>query len=206
MKYVFASISSLALAHPIFGQDITAEIGLSTLGLYAAPVVEMNENINIRIPLYFGSQNYSYSENGTTVDGKVTSESAGVMVDYYPTGSGFRLSGGLSAGGYNFKATTASLEFEGTTYTSDFNLNIKQDKNIAPVVALGYVRPLGQSGWAILAKAGARVTHLTATVSGQENLNAADKNAFDANFNEFNDELAKNNLIPFITIGASFSF
>ena len=112
----------------------------------------------------------------------------------------------MTAGGYNFDASTASLEFDGTTYTSDFDLNIKQDKNIVPVIALGYTRPVGQSGWQILAEAGARFTHLTATVSGQRTLAAADKTAFETDFDEFNDELAKNNFIPFITIGASFSF
>jgi len=59
------------------------------------------------------------------------------MFDYYPSGSGFRISSGLTSGGYNFNASTASLEFDGTTYTRDFDLNIKQDKNIVPAIALG---------------------------------------------------------------------
>ena len=71
------------------------------------------------------------------------------MLDYYPSGSGFRISGGLAAGGYHFDAYTASLEFDRTTCTSDFDLNIKQDKNIIPVIAPGYTRPVGQSGWQI---------------------------------------------------------
>ena len=128
------------------------------------------------------------------------------MLDYYPSGSGFRISDGLTAGGYDFDASTASLEFDGTTYTSDFDLNIQQDKNIVPVIALGYTRPIGQSGWQVLAEAGAGFTHLTATVLGPNALAAADKDAFETDFDEFNDELAKNNFIPFITIGASFSF
>ena len=164
MKYIYAALAGIAFTTPSFAQNITAEADLSTLGLYAAPVYEMSENIDIRVPLYFGSQNYKSTEVGTTIDGKVTSESVGVMLDYYPSGSGFRISGGLTAGGYNFDASTASLEFDGTTYTSDFDLNIKQDKNIVPVIALGYTRPVGQSGWQILAEAGARFTHLTATV------------------------------------------
>ena len=57
-----------------------------------------------------------------------------------------------------------------------------------------------------MAEAGARFTHLTATVSGQNALAAADKTAFETDLDEFNDELAKNKFIPFITIGASFSF
>lgn len=128
MKYIYAASASIAFTTPSFAQNIAAEAGLSTLGLYAAPVYEMNENIDIRVPLYFESQNYKSTEGGTTIDGKVTSESVGVMLDYYPSGSGFRISGGLTAGGNNFDASTASLEFDGTTYTSDFDLNIKQDK------------------------------------------------------------------------------
>ena len=57
-----------------------------------------------------------------------------------------------------------------------------------------------------MAEAGARFTHLTATMSGQNALAAADKTAFATDFDEFNDELSKNKFIPFITIDASFSF
>ena len=206
MKYIYAALAGIAFTSPSFAQNITAEAGLSTLGLYAAPIYEMNENIDIRVPLCFRSQNYKSTEGGTTIDGKVTSESVSVMLDYFPSGSGFRISGGLTAGGYNFDASTASLVFDGTIYTSDFDLNIKQDRNIVPVIALGYTRPVGQSGWQILAATGVRFSHLTATVSGQNALAAADKTTFETDFDEFNDELSKNKFIPFITIGASFSF
>ena len=151
MKYIYAALAGIAFTTPSFAQNITAEAGLSTLGLYAAPVYEMNENIDIRVPLHFGSQNYKSTEGGTTIDGKVTCESVGVMPDYYPSGSGFRISGGLASGGYHFDAYIASLEFDRTTYTSDFDPKIKQDKNIIPVIALDYTRPVGQSGWQILA-------------------------------------------------------
>jgi hypothetical protein len=57
-----------------------------------------------------------------------------------------------------------------------------------------------------LAKAGAHFANLIATVSGQNALAAADKTAFENDFDEYNDDLAKNKFIPFITIGASFSF
>ena len=56
-----------------------------------------------------------------------------------------------------------------------------------------------------MAEAGARITHLTATVSGQNALAAPDKTAFETDFDEFNYELSKTKCIPFITIGASFS-
>ena len=106
MKYIYAALDGIAFTTPSFAQNITAEAGLWTLGLYAAPIYEMNENIDVLVPLYFGSQNYKSTEDGTTIDGKVTSESVGVMLVYYTSSSGFRISGGLTAGGYNFDAST----------------------------------------------------------------------------------------------------
>jgi hypothetical protein len=98
MKYIYAALAGIAFTTPNFAQNITAEAGLSTLALYAAPVYGMNENIDIRLPIYFRSQNYKSTDGGTTIDRKVTSESVGVMLDCYPSGSGFCISGGLTAG------------------------------------------------------------------------------------------------------------
>ena len=58
MKYVYAALAGIAFTTPSFAQNITAEAGLWTLGLYAAPIYEMNENIDVLVPRYFGSQNY----------------------------------------------------------------------------------------------------------------------------------------------------
>ena len=58
MKYIYTAFAGIAFTTPSFAQNITAEAGLSTLGLYAAPIYEMNENIDVLVPLYFGSQNY----------------------------------------------------------------------------------------------------------------------------------------------------
>ena len=55
MKYIYAALAGIAFTTPSFAQNITAESGLSTLALYAAPVYGMNGNIDIRLPLYFGS-------------------------------------------------------------------------------------------------------------------------------------------------------
>ena len=57
-KYIYAALAGIAFTTPSFAQNITAEAGLSTLGLYAAPIYEMNENIDVLVPRYFGSQNY----------------------------------------------------------------------------------------------------------------------------------------------------
>jgi hypothetical protein len=113
MKYIYAALAGVTFTAPSFAKNITAEADLSTLGFYAAPVDEMNENIYILVTLYFGSQNYNSTEGGTKINGKLTSKSAGIVFDFYLSGSGFRIGCGLTAGGYNFGASTASLELHG---------------------------------------------------------------------------------------------
>jgi len=70
MKYIYAALAGIAFTTPCFAQNITAKAGLSTLDLYAAPVFEMNENIDIRVPLYFGSQTISRPKVARPLMGK----------------------------------------------------------------------------------------------------------------------------------------
>ena len=43
MKYIYAALAGIAFTTTSFAQNITAEAGLSTPVLYAAPVYEMNK-------------------------------------------------------------------------------------------------------------------------------------------------------------------
>ena len=69
MKYIYAALADIAFSTPIFAQSITAEAGLSTLGLYAAPIYEMNE---ILISAY-----HSISDRKTISRQKVTRQLMG---------------------------------------------------------------------------------------------------------------------------------
>ena len=43
MKYIYAALAGIAFTTQSFAQNITAEAGLSTLALYAAPVYGINK-------------------------------------------------------------------------------------------------------------------------------------------------------------------
>lgn len=206
MKPFFYTLAITALATPAFATEIRTEFGLSTLGVYVAPTFEIYDNLNLRAPLYFGSRDMSFTEDGTTLDGKITTNSGGLMLDYYPARNSFRISAGLLAGGYDFKANTASVEFDGVTYTGYFDLRVKQDKEVVPALAIGYARPVGKSGWSILTELGAKFAKIEATSSGQEALAAADLANYERDLQEFNDKLGNNDVIPFATLSVGFTF
>lgn len=206
---IFAAIGICAtLTVPAWAQDTSKyglEAGISTLGLFVAPDVRVNEQLRVRTPLYFGGTSDVFDLDGNDVDGSVSVESLTVLADYYVGRAGLRVSGGLSFGGYRLNGDLTNPTLDGRTYNGNFNANIEQDRDIAPVIALGYQRSFGDS-WGLMAEIGARVTSMTLSTTGQENLSVADRTDFNAEISDANDDLNELGIIPYISLGATFRF
>ena len=128
------------------------------------------------------------------------------MADYSLGNSGLRLSGGLSLGGYQLEGTASTLTIEGNTYTGNFSAELKQKRDVAPVLAIGYARTLGNN-WGIVAEIGARITSLELTTIGQDSItNPTERAQFDADLAQANSDLSDIKILPFITLGVSYTF
>ncbi|MDP5335439.1 MAG: hypothetical protein NWT12_16170 [Paracoccaceae bacterium] len=187
-------------------ENIQIEGGLSTLGLYIAPKLDIAGPWGARLPLYLGSFSDSFDVDGNDIDGKLTSNSAAIMADYSLGNSGLRLSGGLSFGGYQLEGTASTLTIEGNTYTGNFAAELKQKRDVAPVLAIGYARTLGNN-WGIVAEIGARFTSLELTTTGQDSItNPTERAQFDADLAQANSDLSDIKILPFVTLGVSYKF
>ena len=187
-------------------ENITIEGGLSTLGLYIAPKIDIAGPWGARAPLYLGSFSDNFDVDGNDIDGKLTSNSVALMADYSLGNSGLRLSGGLSFGGYQLEGTATALTIEGNTYTGNFAAELKQKNDVAPVLAIGYARTLGNN-WGIVAEIGARITSLELTTTGQDSItNPTERAQFDADLAQANSDLSDIKILPFITLGLSYNF
>lgn len=185
--------------------DYSVETGLSTLGLFVAPTTAVGQNFNIRAPLYFGSFTGDVDYEGNTGAGELDVTSLHIMGDYHIGDSGFRLSGGVSIGGYNGTATYVNPTLDGTTYTTTITADFEQDNNVTPVAALGYTFMVNDR-WGISAEAGVRVTSMDVTTTGQENLGLLEQTEFNQDIQEINDDLDDIPVIPFISLGAVIKF
>jgi hypothetical protein len=181
------------------------EAGLSTLGFYIAPKADVAPQWQIRTPIYLGRISGTFDADGNDVRGRLTSNSAAVMADYKLGGAGFRLSGGVSYGGYKLTGSATTLTLEGNDYTGDFRATIKQKQEFAPVLAIGFARDLG-SNWGLVAELGARITSFEVTTSGQDALAPADRAQFDADLAQVNSDLSDIKVLPFLTLGVSYKF
>lgn len=206
---IFAAIIGAATATGASAQtleDISLEAGLSTLGFYIAPKIDIAPQWQARAPLYLGSFSDNFDLDGSRVDGKLSSNSVALMADYKLGNAGFRLSGGVSLGGYKLEGSATSLTIEGNTYTGNFTAKLEQKNELAPVVAIGYARDFGNN-WGFVAELGARFTSLEITTSGQDAItNPTERAQFDADLAQANRDLSDTKLLPFLTLGVSYRF
>ena len=83
---------------------------------------------------------------------------------------------------------------------------MKQKRDVAPVLAIGYARTLGNN-WGIVAEIGARFTSLELTTTGQDSItNPTERAQFDADLAQANSDLSDIKILPFITLGVSYKF
>lgn len=187
-------------------EGLSLETGLSTLGFYIAPKMDIAPQWQARAPLYLGSFSDNFDLDGSRVDGKLTSNSIALMADYKLGDAGFRLSGGVSLGGYKLEGTATSLTIEGNTYTGNFTAKLQQKNDLAPVLAVGYARDFGNN-WGFVAELGARITTFEISTTGQDAItNPAERAQFDADLAQANRDLEDMKLLPFLTLGVSYRF
>lgn len=187
-------------------EGLSLETGLSTLGFYIAPKMDIAPQWQARAPLYLGSFSDNFDLDGSRVDGKLTSNSIALMADYKLGDAGFRLSGGVSLGGYKLEGTATSLTIEGNTYTGNFTAKLQQKNDLAPVLAVGYARDFGNN-WGFVAELGARITTFEISTTGQDAItNPAERAQFDADLAQANRDLEDMRLLPFLTLGVSYRF
>jgi hypothetical protein len=201
----------VAAATTAQAQDsISAEVGVSTLGAYVAPSFALRDNLRLRLPVYFGNYSDTFDVEGNRVKGSLELNSAHIMADYYIGNGGFRVSGGLSMGGYKVKGSANSLTFNGTTYTpttGSLEIKAEQERNVAPVAAIGYQKMFGNGNWGISGELGARLTKMEFSSNGQANLpTQALRDSYANEVRKINDDLQDFAAVPFVSVGVVFNF
>ena len=150
MNNTFASCIALLIcstaAQAQEAGDMSVGLGVSTFGGNLEASYVINEQLRVRGALMGG---FSYEESGAeSGEGSYEFDASlggvAVLADYYPTHSGWRLSGGLFLSNTDFNGiaeATASnpIEIDGTDYTSGSVTSKAEFKNtVSPVLTTGY--------------------------------------------------------------------
>jgi hypothetical protein len=144
-----ATVAALGSA-PALAKDnearISAGVTAGTLGIGPEFGYRLSENIGIRANATFFSFSHDIHSDDIKYDADLKLRSGGAMIDVYPFGGGFRISGGLRVNGNKARGTGrpndgSSYTIGGTTYSAaDIGtLHAATDINkVAPALTLGY--------------------------------------------------------------------
>ena len=189
--------------------------GVGTLGLGVEAGYRFNSRIGVR-GVYNGFDYDTERElEGADLDVNASLKTGGVMVDIYPFGGNFRVSGGALIN--KNKATAAGVytdefTFEGQTYTPTEETRIDGildwEDDLAPVATVGYHGNLGRHV-SIGAEIGALFTgsaQIDAEASGDPNVVAQIQDDLDDSIADIQDELDKVGVYPIAKIGLNIRF
>lgn len=140
--------ATASAAHAGDGEEGRMKIGVTagTLGIGPEIGYRLSETVGLRANATFITISGQIDGDDLTYDASLKLKSGGVMVDLYPFGGGFRVSGGLRANGNGARAIAipnsgSNYEIDGTTYTAAQigTLTAETDvKGLAPSLTIGY--------------------------------------------------------------------
>lgn len=158
--------ATMLAATPALAQDegghLYAGITGGTLGIGPEVGYRLNETLGVRASATFLGVSHEFDSDDITYDGSVDLESYGAMLDLYPFGGGFRVSGGFRINSNRAKATAEptggtftfnGVDYDATTLVTSARTRAKVD-DFAPALTLGYAGG-NRSGFVFGVEAGA---------------------------------------------------
>lgn len=218
MKTISTSLAAIALCAVTTGvsaQDIgdtSASVGLSTFGVNLEGTYQILPQWRMRGAI-MGGLNYSGTE---TEDGNTFEVDAGlgafaVMADYYPTTTGWRVSGGVLVNNSNIDSTTTAstsnpIEIDGINYgAGSIKVDANFSKKISPIVTTGYDYRFAKN-WMLSGEIGAIYTggiDLDATGSTAQLQTAIDASV---DYRDARRDAADLEFYPYISVTVGYSF
>jgi hypothetical protein len=196
---------------------VTGDLGTTGVGVHLS--VPVQPNVNARFGV--NAMNYSYSDNTSDVDYdfKLKLQTFDALLDWFPAGGGFRLSGGVVYNGNKVDArarsnSTGSYTFNGRTYTAADagTVNGRIDfRKVAPYLGIGWGNALAKDkGWGFSADLGVLFQGAPRTSMTSSGCTLPDcsqlQSDITAENRKLNDEVDSFKAYPVIRFGVSYKF
>lgn len=210
----FAFGATTAMAQTI--GDRTVSAGVSSLGLNLEGSYRFDPNFRARGAVMglpgLDELSDTFEEDGTTYAYDASIASFAALIDYYPSETGFRVSGGLLINQTNASAT-AELSGEnsftlddGTEFSSgSANLEVAFKKTVSPMVSAGYDYNFGQN-WVLSGELGAIYTGGISLDASSTNAQLQAEIDDDADIQELRDDLDDVAFLPYVSVTVGYRF
>lgn len=205
----------LAVSH-VQAAEVYGAIGLpgAMLGL-SQP---LSDSVGLRADLStIGSHSRDSTESGIDYTGTLKLDRAGLFADWFPTGSGFRLTGGVTfnrmkidmVGRGNGGTITIGNNSYVTSADDRFNVTVEMPRT-TPYLGIGWGHQPASSrgGWGLVFDLGASIgrAKVRGSVSGPNLSGNVSQQDIDAELQQLRDDVGKVRAVPQLSVGASYRF
>ena len=203
LLWLVGCVSSTAALADVSGTLYT-QLGTNGLGLGYAKSV--SEDIALRGQVNSFSQGFTGSVgdfgNNAQTDVKISLKTVQLLADWYPTTSGFRLTGGVVLNDNKITVAATNASINGTAVDSA-SAEIKLSKSMSPYIGIGYAtRPANAKGWGFNLDVGVMVQDPSVTLTAAGVANAD----IEAQKTKVLDALSALKNMPVLGLGVSYFF
>jgi len=219
-KHLSAVAAGLLLTLGMTGAHAAGEgyVGVGLPGVIAGYALSVHDNVTVRADYAtLGSRSKNGTEEGINYNGKVKIGRAGLFGDYFPMGSGFRLTGGVTfnqiKGELNAVTTpggtiTVGSKTVPTTGNERFNVTVKVP-DVTPFVGIGYGHKAKDKGLGFAFDLGASIGK--AKVNVDTNLpqlypGVVTQADVDAETAEIRDGVGKVKFVPQLSVALTYTY
>lgn len=199
----FLLVSSVANAQEAGGYTVGS--GLSFFGANLELGYTIDPNWRARGAIMGGfNADFSETDEDVNVDGEFDLGGAALLADYYPTQSGWRVSGGLFFSNTELTAT-GTVDVGDPVVTEDATLTAKLANEVSPMITTGYDWSFAD-GWALTSEIGAifgggiDVSIVSDDPDAQAEIDA------DADVQELIQDASDIVAVPYLSLGLSYRF
>ncbi|MFC7704866.1 hypothetical protein ACFQXB_11730 [Plastorhodobacter daqingensis] len=211
--YAFALSCGLATtAQAQMAPEFAVGAGFSTLGATVEFSSRLTEQFGLRVPVGYGSFSRGETVDGTPLDGDLRLGGVALLGDYYPGFGPMRVSAGLFLS--NYRATgdaSGTITVQGNVYSGAVHADVRPERDISPMLALGFETGRGGPGWSLSGDAGAIfVGGFRTRVSGWQNGGPAFQPAFEEDLaglrQSIEDDVSDWNVLPYLKLAVTYRF
>ena len=161
-----------------------------------------------------GTHNKDGEREGINYKGKLKLARVGLFADYFPTGNGFRLTGGLTFNDMSLKLRSnmpagSAINVGGTNYVATGNEYLNADVKIpkvTPYLGIGWGHHSRTPGWGFLADVGVSIGKAKLDVDTNLASYGVSQADIDREVEDLRDDVGKVRVVPQVSLGVSYRF
>ena len=209
MKKVFALLATMGAVTCVDAGELYSQLGTEGVGLGAGTA--LTDSFGLRGEINYGSLNHDFTAADIDYQAKVRLRGIGILGDWFPTASAFRVTAGLNFNSSRVDATGtsgATLTINGRQYSAAGEAVQSTIKwpSVMPYLGVGFGH--GRSkGWGMFADLGVMVGKPEATLTATPGLLAQVGSAqLEAERRQLQDKADDYRVYPVLKVGISYAF